>query len=81
MFSCRTRYVARCLVTQERDGRIVSNFHITMEMSLSNYCTGYPSKKLIRGGESMHVESSLPALRSKAGRVHPPPEGYKRKKN
>ena len=28
----------------------------------------------------MHVESSLPALRSKAGRVHPPPEGYKRKK-
>ena len=32
-------------------------------------------------GKSMHVESSLPALRSKAGRVHPPPEGYKRKKS
>jgi len=30
---------------------------------------------------SMHVESSLPALSSKAGRVHPPPEGYKRKEN
>jgi|AntRauTorckE5430_2_1112549.scaffolds.fasta_scaffold29789_1 hypothetical protein len=30
-------------------------------------------------GESMHVGSSLPALRPKAGRVYPPPEGYKRK--
>ena len=28
----------------------------------------------------MHVGSSLPALRPKAGRVYPPPEGYKRKK-
>jgi len=27
----------------------------------------------------MHVGSSLPALIPKAGRVHPPPEGYKRK--
>ena len=28
----------------------------------------------------MHVGSSLPALRPKAGRVYPHPEGYKRKK-
>ena len=27
----------------------------------------------------MHVGSSLPALRPKAGRVYPPLEGYKRK--
>ena len=28
----------------------------------------------------MHFGSSLPALRPKAGRVYPPPEGYRRKK-
>jgi hypothetical protein len=31
-------------------------------------------------GESAHVGRSLPALRPKAGRVYPPPEGYKRQK-